>query len=317
MTTAFPTRRGRRLFVVADDYGIGPETLRGIRELLAEGSLDATVLLVNSPHAEADVRAWHRAGRPGVMGWHPCLTMDAPVAARVPALTERGGRLPSLGRFAAGLLLGRVRSRDIVTELDAQFGRFVELVGHAPQLVNGHKHVHAFPVVASALVEVLARRGVRPYVRRVRDAAACLRAVPGGLVKRLALSALGAASARTFDQAGLPGNDYLAGLTDPKWVDDPDFLVRWVAATPGRTVELMVHPGYRDDALLGRDCTAGDGQLERRVAELARLRDRASGRRAGRPASGSASRRRGCPVPRDPHPDRLVRLAWGMWWCSC
>ena len=47
----------RSLIVVADDYGIGPATSRGILDLAAEGLVTGAVLLVNSPHAAEGVRA--------------------------------------------------------------------------------------------------------------------------------------------------------------------------------------------------------------------------------------------------------------------
>ena len=61
----------RQLVVVADDFGIGPETDRGILELGAAGRVTSTVLLVNSPFAEPAIAAWNRAGRPIELGWHP------------------------------------------------------------------------------------------------------------------------------------------------------------------------------------------------------------------------------------------------------
>jgi hypothetical protein len=33
-------------------------------------------------------------------------------------------------------------------------------------------------------------------------------------------------------------------------------------------VELTCHPGHRDKTLIGRDCTATDGHVQRRVSEL-------------------------------------------------
>ena len=72
-------RPARSLVIMADDFGIGPETSRGILDLAVEGRVTATVLLVNSPHAESAVAAWDRAGRPVELGWHPCLTLDTPI----------------------------------------------------------------------------------------------------------------------------------------------------------------------------------------------------------------------------------------------
>src|SRR6266540_2170789 len=71
--------RLRQLVVVADDFGIGPETDRGILELGAAGRVTSAVLLSNSPHAEAAVAAWNRANRPIELGWHPALTIDRPI----------------------------------------------------------------------------------------------------------------------------------------------------------------------------------------------------------------------------------------------
>ena len=41
----------------------------------------------------------------------------------------------------------------------------------------------------------------------------------------------------------------------------------------GRFVELMVHPGYFDETISGRDGTVAEGQLQRRAVELVRLKD--------------------------------------------
>jgi hypothetical protein len=96
----------RRLIVTADDFGIGPATSRGILDLAAAGVVTSTVLLVNSPHAAEGVRLWEQAGGPLELGWHPCLTMDAPVLPpeRVPSLVGANGRfqpLPRVGRAPA------------------------------------------------------------------------------------------------------------------------------------------------------------------------------------------------------------------------
>jgi predicted glycoside hydrolase/deacetylase ChbG (UPF0249 family) len=67
---------------------------------------------------------------------------------------------------------------------------------------------------------------------------------------------------------GFPGNDWLAGITDPACVQHSDYLVHWLSRVPGKVVELACHPGYWDPTLIGRDCTGDDGRLQRRVDEL-------------------------------------------------
>lgn len=261
--------RQRYLTVIADDYGIGPETSRGILDLARRGAVTGTVLLVHTAHAEADVAAWRRAGPRAELGWHPCLTLDAPVlpAGRVPSLVAPDGRFWRLGQFATRLLRGRIRHEEIEAELRAQLRRFRDLVGAAPGLVNAHHHVHVFSAVGVILERILSEQRPLPYVRRVREPWRLLATVPGARVKRAFLSLLGRRAAPRMARAGFPGSDWHLGITDPPYVADPDFFVRWLRQAPGRVVELCCHPGFFDPTLLGRDCSAGDGHQMRRVRE--------------------------------------------------
>jgi predicted glycoside hydrolase/deacetylase ChbG (UPF0249 family) len=264
----------RFLVVVADDFGIGPETTRGILELAAAGVVTGTVLLVNSPYALAGVRAWRQSGVPLEMGWHPCLTLDPPIAPpeQVPSLVGPDGCLWPLGRFLLRLHLRQIRPTEIEAELHAQYQRYLEIVGQPPVLVNSHQHTALFGPVGDILLRVLAHWKATPYLRRVREPWSMLRRIPGARLKRTLLTILGEGQARQQAAAGLPGNDWLAGITDPPWVADPDFFVRWLSRVPGRRVELACHPGYWDETLIGRDCGLDDGLLQRRVDELDLLR---------------------------------------------
>jgi predicted glycoside hydrolase/deacetylase ChbG (UPF0249 family) len=265
----------RYLLVTADDFGIGPETSRGILELAARGAVTSAVLLVNSPFAEESVRMWEEAGRPVELGWHPCLTLDAPLLPpdRVPSLVGPDGRFPRLGRFLRRVALGRVRTDEVEAEFAAQYRRFVELTGFAPANVNAHHHAHVFRSVGDALARVLTGEGARPFVRRVVEPLGTLLRVPGGRLKRAFLVWLGRRAARRQRAAELPGNEALAGITDPPFVRDPDFFARWLATARGRFVELSCHPGHFDPTLAGRDGTLTDGHVHRRPRELALLRD--------------------------------------------
>lgn len=260
----------RFLVVVADDYGMGPETSRAILELAGRGVVSGAVLLVNSPYAVEDVRKWRQSGLRLELGWHPSLTLDPPsaTAARVPSLVGPDGCMWPLGQFVARLLAGRIAAAELAAELNAQYDRFIELVGQPPTLVNAHQHTAIFPPVGRILLDVLARAPVKPYMRRVREPWPMLKHIAGARFKRGLLSLLGRHYAQMQERLGFPGHDWLAGITDPQWVKDPDFFARWLARVPGRVVELACHPGYYDATLIGRDCGADDGLLQRRVDEL-------------------------------------------------
>src|ERR1700722_1017596 len=126
----------RPLFVIADDFGIGPQTSRGILDLAARGLVTGTVLLVNSPHAPRAVAEWRGAGEPLDLGWHPCLTLDSPVSppGDVASLVSFDGKFWGLGDFLRRLFTGRIRRQDLRRELLAQYRLFVELIGRPPAL---------------------------------------------------------------------------------------------------------------------------------------------------------------------------------------
>jgi len=84
--------------------------------------------------------------------------------------------------------------------------------------------------------------------------------IPGARCKRATLTALGRRNARRLLLGGFPGNDFLAGITNPALVADSDFLTRWLSMIPGRVVELSCHPGHHVTTLIDRN---NEGQSER------------------------------------------------------
>jgi predicted glycoside hydrolase/deacetylase ChbG (UPF0249 family) len=262
-------RAPRHLIVIADDFGIGLETSRGVLDLAARGLVTGSVLLVNSPYAEQAVQYWRKSGVRLELGWHPNLTLDAPVCppTEVPSLISPQGTLWPLGRFLARLARGQIRWGEMEREFRAQFRRFIDLVGYPPTLVNSHQHISLFPPVGRILRRVLTEANCRPWYRRVREPWMQLRRIPGARVKRSVLTILGRLEAWQLAAGGFPGRAWLAGITNPTCLRDPLFFVRWLTTISGRDIELACHPGHLDLSLLGRDATLEDHLLERRVLE--------------------------------------------------
>lgn len=266
----YPRPTDRFLVVTADDFGIGPETSRGILDLAARGLVTSTVLLVASPYAGESVGMWRKEGGPVELGWHPCLTLDAPILPpeKVPSLVGPDGRFLSLGALMKRLFRGRVRSEEVEAEFRAQYRRFVDLVGLPPVNVNAHHHLHVFRPIGDALLRVLADHHSRPYIRRVVEPVRTLWRVPGARLKRAVLTRYGRTASRRQAAAAFPGCDAVLGITDPPCVRDPEFFTRWLAsASAGPSLELACHPGHLDATLIGRDGTLADGQIHRRVWE--------------------------------------------------
>src|SRR5262249_44103083 len=156
--------------------------------------------------------------------------------------------------FVSRLLTRRIDPTEIAEEFRAQYGRFCDLIGHPPSFVSTHHHVQVFPPVGPILLDLLKEEQPRPYLRKVQEPWHMLVRIPGARTKRTVLTVPGRRLADLQDAVGLPGNDWLAGITDPPLVRDSKFLVRWVRRVPGQVVELSCHPGHIDPTLIGRDC---------------------------------------------------------------
>ncbi len=265
----------RYLLINADDFGIGPATTQGILQLAEKGLISSSVLMANSPHAENAIAAWNAAGRKLELGWHPALTIDAPVlpASQVPSLVDTNGRFFPLGKFLKKHFLHQINHDEVRAELSAQYERCCELLGSPPLVVNTHHHIQIFSPIGGILKDIVTRDGHLPYLRLIREPWPMILKVPGARLKRLFLNWHGRAAARRQRRRGLVGNDWLIGVTNPHCVHDSDFFIRLIRSVSGKVVELTVHPGLRDPSLIGRDCTESDGMLDRRVRELELLSD--------------------------------------------
>lgn len=246
----------RLLTIVADDYGIGEETSRGILELACEQRISGTVLMVNCQDSVRAVRAWQQSAPLCDLGWHPNLTLDFPICSpnQIPSLVRADGSFWPLKPFLKRVLCKQIRQIDVIRELTAQYHRFLELTGHPPQLVNSHQHVSLFAPCANALLMVLEQFGDAPYVRRVQESLRTLTFIRNSWLKRVLLTCFGKRNTSRLRTKHYPGCELLIGITDPEHVQNPHFWEQWFRHVGNhRTVEICCHPGYYDNSLLGRD----------------------------------------------------------------
>jgi predicted glycoside hydrolase/deacetylase ChbG (UPF0249 family) len=78
-----------------------------------------------------------------------------------------------LGAWMRSTLLGRVDATAVRDEIRRQLDAFEATMGAAPSHVDGHQHVHQFPVIRELLVDELGRRyagGQLPWLRNTAGA---------------------------------------------------------------------------------------------------------------------------------------------------
>lgn len=252
-----PGRPSRLLVVVADDFGLGVETSRGIIDAARDGPVTGTSTLVVAEACEASLPLLDNA--PGLeLGLHVALTggFRPVMATHASGFVGRDGRFGALAALFVACLTRRVSRAALREEIAGQAERLCRLAGRPPVYFDGHHHAHELPVIREVVAE-LAQEGILPAVTRVTpEPESIRRSVPGDRFRRRVLDALGHRTASVFARHALRFNDALFGtFVDPGRVDAREFpwAVHLSHLPDAGVVEWMVHPGRPDPTLRGLD----------------------------------------------------------------
>lgn len=140
-----------KLIICADDFAQNPAICQGILSLLTAGKINATSCMTNSPLWAAEGKSLLSLSSVDV-GLHINFTHGQPNSS--PAKAVFGDHFPSLSSLSL-MLCKRQLSRDVIkAEIKAQIDAFSHVTGFLPHFLDGHQHVHHFPKIRQALIEV-------------------------------------------------------------------------------------------------------------------------------------------------------------------
>lgn len=258
----------RRIWLCADDYGISPGVNRAIRELLAQGRVNATsVMLVGPAIGRDDATALQQAvaERPrAAIGLHVTLTAPFyPLSMHFRPLD--GGMFLPLARKLQASILMRYDREIVRAEIAAQLTAFKELFGHPPAYVDGHQHVQLFPQIRDAFLTAVKHAAPHAWVRQCGRSQSLGRRI--GQPKALLLDTLSVQFRARARRDGIAFNPGFAGAYDFTRRSDFDgHMQAFLDDLPDGGL-IMCHPGYVDPTLAALDPLTD--QREREYAYLA------------------------------------------------
>ena len=244
----------KRLIVTADDFGAAVEVNDAVERAHRGGILSAASLMVSGA-AAADAVARARAMSSLRVGLHLVLVEGRPVlpVSAVPDLVDASGHFrTNMARAGAAMLfLPKVRAQ-LEREVEAQFAAFAA-TGLALDHVNAHKHFHLHPTIASVMLKVGARYGVKGARVPLEPQDVLGRVEPHKPSGVVALTAPFARALRTrFRRAGIAAPDAVFGLA---WSGamTPPRLRGLIENLPEGLTEIYTHPatGAYPDAAPG------------------------------------------------------------------
>jgi len=242
-----------RIWLCADDYGMSPGVSEGIRRLIARRRLNATSVMVVSPHFNPDeARALDdlNAGETrAAIGLHVTLTAPfAPMSEGFVPL-RKNAFLPMPEMMSRGIAR-QLKPEPLVIEIGTQLRLFLEAFGRLPDFIDGHQHVHLAPQVRDALLKVVTEAapnvwvrqcGRPPGARRLRD------------VKPLVLDILSVGLRRKAQRLGIATNPAFAGSYEfTAKADFAKLFLGFLTDMPDGGL-IMCHPGFVDAELRGLD----------------------------------------------------------------
>jgi predicted glycoside hydrolase/deacetylase ChbG (UPF0249 family) len=244
----------RQIWLCADDYGISPGVNRAIRELIEQGRLNATsVMMVGSAIGRGEVHSLQAAAAPRrrcAIGLHATLTAPFRPLTMHFKPVDGGLFLPFPKLLRAGLLR-RLDGEIIRAELMVQLAAFSELFGRPPDFVDGHQHAQLFPMVRDAFLSAVKDAAPNAWVRQGGRQQPLRQRL--GTPKALVLDMLSAQFRRRASRAGIAFNPGFAGAYD--FSGQPDFAAlmgEFLAGLPGGGL-VMCHPGFVDETLISLD----------------------------------------------------------------
>jgi chitin disaccharide deacetylase len=235
----------KHIVLCADDFGQAEAISRGILQLIAAERLSATSCMVNGESFITDatkLRAFY--GRIDI-GLHLNLT-EGKWLSGLPAIP-----LKTLLRRA---FLGQLDRIAIIQECHAQLDRFYQCFGFLPDFVDGHQHIHQFPIIRNAILEV--------YEERLRIHQTYLRLVNTKLhhLKHWLIYATGTRAFQTLlKEHQIPHNHSFSGIYSFSEEKDYRQLFRKFLAESAHQGLLMCHPGDED----AHDLIAGARKREK------------------------------------------------------
>lgn len=146
----------KRLIIRADDLGYSEAVNYGIARTVREGIVGSVGVMPNMPTAQHGIRLLKNTG--ACLGMHTNVCLGKPCAnpEKIPSLLDGNGNLRSSRDYREASKRGEdfTRLDEMVTEIEAQYQRYVRLTGRDPEYFEAH--AVASPNLYQAL-EIVAR----------------------------------------------------------------------------------------------------------------------------------------------------------------
>lgn len=242
---------GRRVIVNVDDLGLSEPVNQAVIDLATKRLITATSYMVGGDIKDASIKTLHHFNID--IGLHLDFTgiFNTTLPRSLPVLIKAS-------------YLRRLEADTLLAEIQQQLDKFEDKFNQPPKFIDGHQHVHQFPIIRDCLLNELSNR----YDRKEHKIAARVTYPLKHDLKAWKIYCLGGHKWRSLcQQAAVPTNHYFGGVYDFQARNsDLDKLWKsWLSHCPISTINnnnpsskcnlaterpvsvIMCHPARTDD----------------------------------------------------------------------
>ncbi len=215
----------KKIILCADDFGEAPHISQAILMLAQEKRISATSCMTIGkdwyPHGLALKDIKNQLD----IGLHFTLTQGeaSPIKWLLRSFT------------------GQIDTFFVEKQLNLQLDRFVEVMGCLPDFIDGHQHIHSFPGIRKALLNVIHQRFPRkkPYVRSLSPLLSGMDAK----LKAFIVTCAAFGFSRALKKNHIKHNSSFGGLYSLTSNGQyRQYMIKWLKQAGPQTL-LMCHPG--------------------------------------------------------------------------
>jgi hopanoid biosynthesis associated protein HpnK len=250
----------KRIIINADDFGLCSCVNEGIVRAHREGVLSSATIMANMP-GFAEAVALARDNPALGVGVHLNLLRGLPLSdpSKIAPLLGPDGRFLVSPRLLFGRIVSGKAKREVLErELRAQIEKVLR-AGIVPSHLDSEKHMHAFPPVFQAVIDLAVDYGIKK-VRFIREFG--LSRHISQSAKAVFLSLCCARVSARIRSAGLVIVDRFYGISNSGRMTAAD-LRRLIERPEEGSVEIMVHPGLARPELFALEALTGPYYINR------------------------------------------------------
>ena len=248
--------------ICADDFGITSNVNLAILKLMEKKSLTEVSCISITKSFELDAIKLKQYKNHINIGLHLTLTDFEPLSNNNNII--KNGKMFAVKELLIKCFFNKISEKFFLEEIDLQIERFKKILGFYPHFIDGHQHVHQFPIISSCLIKILKEKKIhdKVWVRNSNDKILSILIRKVSIFKCIILSIFGNYLKKKLERENIKTNDSFSGIYDfSEKKNYSNIFERFIMKISNNHL-IMIHPGHSDEILSKLDCVTKSRDLE-------------------------------------------------------